>query len=281
MQAENKRARAVETDTGSSGELHSIYPTATKLQAPTLHELTLSEAQRIAESIVGPCAWRGAVFHSLNRCPSCEAFSPFEVNERGGPCDVKCVHCDWNKSGWFFEVLSAATLTRRYKESPFEVELYGAFGMLGLSSSPRPDGSGITFVCPNGCESRLVLDEGVSCPKCVWSAKGEPWEIAKAASAAKTVEGEEDAEKPLRSPLNVKHLYAALDEQYPKGYPGAPGVPGVRIGFACPRCPGTSHLSVEMFAVTCRACSWTAKGESGSESEIASVFLAAWNGGAN
>lgn len=85
MQAENKRARAVETDTGSSGELHSIYPTATKLQAPTLHELTLSEAQRIAESIVGPCAWRGA--EAFIQCPGIHRHTKRSASD---DCHVVC-----------------------------------------------------------------------------------------------------------------------------------------------------------------------------------------------
>lgn len=159
-------------------------------------------------------------------------------------------------------------------------ELFGAWRALGLTAAPRVAVEGITFVCFCGAWRVDVSEHSAKCSKCDFEAFGEPWEIARSFAAQKAAETAHGTLS--RPPLNVKRLYAALDEQHPTGYPGAPGLLGIRIGFECPRCgPGVSHLSIEMFAVTCRACSWTANGEAGSESEIASSILAAWKGGAN
>lgn len=112
--------------------------------------------------------------------------------------------------------------------------LHGAWRAVGLSSSPRPDGSGITFVCPRCKEpTRLSVSDGVSCPSCSWSANGEPWEIAKAAHEVKGGKTEakdgDEAKKSLGEKMRAAIYHPS--RRRPKSVP-VYGIGGTPVCFA-------------------------------------------------
>lgn len=71
----------------------------------------------------------------------------------------------------------------------FSNQLFGAWRALGLDASPKLEalGGGITFCCPRCAEATaLEVADGLAlCPRCDWSAEGEPWEVAKAGAGVK------------------------------------------------------------------------------------------------
>ena len=126
--------------------------------------------------------------------------------------------------------------------------LHGAWRAGGLLSSPRPDGSGITFVCPKGCEPRLsIACEGVCCSICAFSASGEPWEIAKAACAAQSAPAREDDDGlPIRSLQEILDYIPDPSEEIWPGGLLTMGLPTAIVGA-----PGVGKSRITLQAAIC------------------------------
>lgn len=133
----------------------------------------------------------------------------------------------------------------------FEQQLFGAFRSVSLTASPRPDGSGITFVCPR-CVSptRLEVTDGMAlCPSCQWGAEGESWVIAEAAAkeaGKRTVNSNHSSKLPLLSLTDILgYVPDAKEEIWPGGILSA-GLPTAIVGA-----PGVGKSRLSMQAALC------------------------------
>jgi len=91
----------------------------------------------------------------------------------------------------------------------FISELRAAWLTAGLECDPLPTGQQI-FGCPASDSPLIVMSGGVECCDCGWRASGEPWEIARAAAAAKR-KSDQPTEKSEADPLAA--LMAELERR--------------------------------------------------------------------